>query len=126
MRQKYYVHLKIINRRLFKTEDRYYPHIPSLINHSSPSTHSRQAQRKRDEAAAIVRRQQLAERRAAAALVRANSTHGTAAGRYAFIHRIVPLALMTRRSVYVTTAVSIFVGIYAYYYKSHLMATGIS
>lgn len=77
-----------------------------------------QVQRKRDEEGALFRRQQLEQRRAAIAKA--------AGGRHSIFNRIIPVALLTRRSVYVTTAFSIFVGIYAYYYKSHLVGTGIS
>lgn len=68
----------------------------------------------------MLRREQHAQRRAAAVRRAAN------AGRHTIFGRIIPYVLLTRRSVYVTTAFSIFVGIYAYYYKSHLVATGIS
>lgn len=80
-----------------------------------------QIQRKRDEEAALLRRQQLEQRRAAIA-----RSAAAAGGRHSIFHRIIPMALLTRRSVYVTTAFSIFVGIYAYYYKSHLVGSGIS
>ncbi|KAG4072418.1 hypothetical protein HA402_004350 [Bradysia odoriphaga] len=42
------------------------------------------------------------------------------------IRRILPEMLRSRRSVFVTTAFSILVGICAYYYKSHFMQAGIS
>lgn len=41
------------------------------------------------------------------------------------INKLIPTMLMTRKSVLVTTAFSIFVGICAYYYKAHWLNVGI-
>lgn len=41
------------------------------------------------------------------------------------VSRYIPGVILTRKSVIVTTAFSIFFGICAYYYKAHLISVGI-
>lgn len=41
------------------------------------------------------------------------------------VNRYIPGVILTRKSVIVTTAFSIFFGICAYYYKAHLISVGI-
>lgn len=71
-------------------------------------------QRKLDEEQAEKRRKMIVQRREAAAAEASKS----------IFQRIIPQALLSRRSVFVTTAFSIFVGFYAYYYRTH--TSGIS
>lgn len=73
-------------------------------------------QRKVDEARAAVRRKEIAKHRLA-------TSAAAAAASNPIFYRFIPQALLTRRSLFMTTtAFSIFVGICAYYYK----AVGIS
>lgn len=70
--------------------------------------------RKLDEEQAEKRRKMIIQRREAAAADASKS----------IFQRIIPQALLSRRSVFVTTAFSIFIGFYAYYYRTH--SSGIS
>lgn len=69
-------------------------------------------QRAIDEEKALARRKQHANRRAGIPP-------------QSFVNRFLPPALISKRSVIVTTAFSILVGICAYYYKTHFLSVGI-
>lgn len=67
-------------------------------------------------------RKQQREKEAKEAAKRRLQLQRKAAARNSIVYRILPQMLWSKRSMFVTTAFSIVVGICAYYYKAHLIS----